>query len=228
MDIAVLIPCYNEEATIYDVVMGFKNIVPKAKIYVYDNCSTDNTAAEAHKAGAIVKYEKKLGKGNVIKSMFKDIDADIYITVDGDMTYNLDDAPQMIKLITEKHLDMVVAARKKASKLSYPACHEFGNRMYNILMRGLFGGNFTDIFSGFRAFSKNFVKSFNISAEGFDIEAEITIYSLVTNKRCLEIPSEYYSRPVGSCSKLSAIKDGLKILLKMLILFKNYKLQHLI
>ena len=228
MSVAVLIPCYNEETTIYDVVSKFKKALPEAEIYVYDNCSTDNTADEARRAGAIVKYEKKRGKGNVVKSMFKDIDTDIYITVDGDMTYNIDDAPKMIKLIEDKHLDMVVAARKKASAKSYPACHEFGNKIYNIIMKILFGGNFTDIFSGFRAFSKDFVKSFKVSAEGFDIEAEMTIYSLVTNKRCAEIASEYYSRPAGSHSKLSTIKDGFKVLLKILILFKNYKLQQLI
>ena len=228
MNIAVLIPCYDEEATIYDVVMAFRNTIPHAKVYVYDNCSTDNTAIEARKAGAIVKYEKKRGKGNVIRAMFNDIDADVYIIVDGDMTYNANDAPQMIKLITEKHLDMVVAARKKANQFSYPACHEFGNRLYNLIMRSLFGGNFTDIFSGFRAFSRDFVKSFKISSEGFDIEAEMTIYSLITHKKCLEIPSEYYSRPAGSYSKLSTIKDGVKILLKMLVLFKNYKLQQLL
>ena len=223
--VAVLVPCYNEEKTIYAVVSGFKKVLPDADVYVYDNCSSDKTAEEASRAGAIVKYEAKRGKGNVIKSMFRDIDADIYIMVDGDMTYDIKDAPRMVSKLGENGLDMVVAARKKASDMSYPAFHEFGNKMYNVIMKLLFGGRFTDIFSGFRAFSRDFVKSFNVSSEGFDIEAEMTVFAIVEGKKCAEIQSNYYSRPSGSYSKLSSIKDGFRILVKILSMFKEYKLQ---
>lgn len=223
--IAVLVPCYNEEKTIYAVVSEFKRVLPSADVYVYDNCSTDKTSEEAKNAGAIVKYEPKKGKGNVVKSMFRDIDADIYIMIDGDMTYDINDAPRMASKLEENGLDMVVAARKKASDLSYPVFHEFGNKAYNLIMKVLFGGQFTDIFSGFRAFSRDFVKSFNVSSEGFDIEAEMTIFAIVEGKKCAEIQSNYYSRPSGSYSKLNSIKDGFKILIKILCMFKEYKLQ---
>ncbi len=223
--VAVLIPCYNEATTIYSVVRRFQRVLPNALIYVYDNSSNDATCYEAKRAGAIVRYELKQGKGNVVKSMFNDINADIYVTIDGDMTYNIDDAPKMIEMLENENLDMVVAARQKVDKNSFPKYHEFGNKVYNCLMRLMFGGEFTDIFSGFRVLSRDFVKSFQISSEEFEIEAEMTVYSLMTKKRCREISSKYYNRPVGSYSKLRSIRDGMKILLKMCVLFFQYKLQ---
>lgn len=224
-DIAILIPCYNEEATIYDVVCKCKSCVPEAKVYVYDNASEDRTYEEAVRAGAIVKKEPNPGKGNVIKSMFRDIQSDIYIMIDGDMTYEIRDAVKMINLMEKEKLDMVIAARKNELLDASSIIHIFGNKIYNIAMKFMFGGNFTDIFSGFRVLSRNFVKSFNVTAEGFDIEAEMTVYSIMTNKRCREIQSKYYKRPNGSHSKLNAIKDGLKICIKMLSLFVQYRIQ---
>ncbi len=219
--VAVLIPCYNEGATIFNVVKEFSDILPRAKIYVYDNCSTDNTAEQALKAGAIVCTAKKKGKGNVVRKMFADIEADLYLLVDGDKTYEPQDAVKMLDIIIREHMDMVIASRQENSEKAYPIGHKIGNRMFNIILSILFSSNFEDIFSGYRAFSRRFVKTFPITSDGFDIEAELSIHALTLSLPCVEIKSNYYERPANSVSKLHTIYDGCKILFSILRLLKE-------
>lgn len=219
--IAVLIPCYNEAETIADVVKSFKKHLPEAIVYVYDNCSEDNTAQKAKDAGAIVVPAKNKGKGNVVRRMFADIDADIYIMVDGDSTYSAEDAPKMIDELRNSCSDMVVAVRKEKSEKAYRGGHKIGNELFNYMLKILFNSTFSDIFSGYRAFSKRFVKTFPVMTNGFDIEAELTIHALTLSIPFSEIESEYYERPANSHSKLSTFKDGLKILLSIINLLKE-------
>lgn len=219
--IAVLIPCYNEAETIAGVVESFRKHLPSAAVYVYDNCSEDNTAEIAKQAGAIVSFVKGKGKGNVVRRMFADVDADIYLIVDGDSTYSACDAPKMAKTIENGEADMVVAVRKEKNKNAYREGHKFGNRLFNFTLKILFNSAFSDIFSGYRAFSKRFVKTFPVMTNGFDIEAELSIHALMLSIPFMEIESWYFKRPANSCSKLNTFKDGIKILISIINLLKE-------
>ncbi len=219
--VAVIIPCFNEESTIFNVVSSFKEVLPRASVYVYDNCSTDKTFSEAERAGAIVVKSRKRGKGNVVRKMFSDINADIYLMVDGDDTYSAEDAVKMLDLIRKEQMDMVVAARNEISDKAYRAGHKWGNKLFNFVLKLLFNSEFKDIFSGYRAFSKRFVKSFPITSNGFDIEAELSIHALTLSLPCSEIYSDYRERPENSHSKLSTYKDGFKILWSIIRLLRE-------
>lgn len=219
--IAVLIPCYNEAETITNVVRSFKKCLPNAIVYVYDNCSEDETAKRAKEAGAVVTIARDRGKGNVVRRMFADVDADIYIMVDGDSTYSACDAPKMVEMIEKSSADMVVAARKERSENAYREGHKLGNRLFNFILKILFNSTFSDIFSGYRAFSKRFVKTFPVMTNGFDIEAELSIHALTLSIPFAEIESAYFERPANSQSKLSTFKDGAKILLSIISLLKE-------
>jgi glycosyltransferase involved in cell wall biosynthesis len=221
--IAVLIPCYNEEQTVAQVVHDFLAVLPGAMIYVYDNNSSDQTIQRAKEAGAIVRSEKYQGKGNVMRRMFSDIEADIYILVDGDSTYHAASTPAMIdKLLTEQ-LDMVVGSRLTTheGEASFRRGHEFGNHLLTGFMSLLFGRHLTDMLSGFRVMSRRFVKSFPALAEGFETETELTIHALELKMPVAEVITPYGSRPEGSESKLSTYRDGYRILLTIIALFKK-------
>ena len=224
-DIVVLIPCYNEAATIVDVVTQFKKVLPNCTLYVYDNASTDNTASIAMKAGAVVKHEENRGKGNVVRRMFADIDADIYVMVDGDNTYDANRAPELIQVLIDRQLDMVVGSRQEKSHVDknavYRFGHRIGNQFFSYLIAKLFGRQFQDVFSGYRVFSRRFVKSFPAMSHGFDIETELTIHSLELRLPTAEIPTAYGARPQGSTSKLNSYKDGFKILMRIFLLLKS-------
>ena len=223
--IAVLIPCYNEAKTIEKVVKDYKSVLPEADIYVYDNNSKDGTDDIARKAGAIVRYEYKQGKGNVIRSMFKDIDADCYIMIDGDDTYPKENAREMCNLILEEKADMVIGDRLSSTyfKENKRPFHNFGNVLVRKLINKLFKANVKDIMTGYRAFSYEFVKTFPVLSKGFEIETEMTIHALDKNFLLKEIPVEYRDRPAGSVSKLNTYKDGFKVLKTIGRLFKEYK-----
>ncbi|MDR2593641.1 MAG: glycosyltransferase [Fibromonadaceae bacterium] len=223
--IAVLIPCYNESETITDVVKNFKEILKEASIYVYDNNSTDNTAAIAKEAGAIVKFEKKQGKGNVIRTMFRDIQASCYILVDGDNTYPAEVAKEMARLVLEEQIDMVVGDRLSTtySKENKRKFHNLGNILVKKSINRLFKGNIADVMSGYRAFSYLFVKSFPVLSSGFEIETEMTIHSLEKRLNIVNLPIDYKDRPENSISKLNTFSDGIKILWTIFRLFKNYR-----
>ena len=224
MDIAVLLPCYNEEAAIADVVAAFKQALPKASIYVYDNNSSDQTAQVARDAGAIVRTEYHRGKGNVVRRMFADIEADIYLMADGDGTYDAQAAPELVQKLMDENADMVVGARAKdqGEKLYRPG-HRFGNRMLNGVVRTLFGEGVTDMLSGYRAFSRRFVKSFPATARGFETETELTIHALKLRLSVFELPTHYFDRAEGTQSKLSTYKDGIRILSFIVFFFKEIK-----
>ena len=223
--IAVLIPCYNESKTIEKVVRDYKKELPEAAIYVYDNNSNDDTDKIAAKAGAIVKYEYKQGKGNVIRSMFKDIDADCYLIVDGDDTYPAEHAKEMCDLILENRADMVIGDRLTSTyfKENKRLFHNFGNVLVRGLINKLFKSKVRDIMTGYRAFSYEFVKTFPVLSKGFEIETEMTIHALDKNFLLKEIPVDYRDRPKGSISKLNTYSDGLKVLKTIARLFKEYK-----
>lgn len=223
--IAVLIPCYNESKTIEKVIKDYKKVLPEATIYVYDNNSTDNTDKIAKKAGAIVCYEYKQGKGNVIRSMFKDIQADCYLMIDGDDTYPKENAKEMCKLILEKKADMVIGDRLSSTyfKENKRLFHNFGNKLVRRLINILFKSNVRDIMTGYRAFSYEFVKTFPVLSKGFEIETEMTIHALDKNFLLKEIPVEYRDRPKGSVSKLNTYSDGIKVIATIARLFKEYK-----
>lgn len=225
IDIAVLIPCYNEAKTIGKVVSDFKATLPDARIYVYDNNSTDNTAHEAESAGAIVRRESRQGKGNVIKSMFYEIDADVYLMVDGDDTYPAETAKELIAPIIDGKADMVVGDRLSTTYFTENkrAFHNCGNVLVRKAINRLFSSDIHDILSGYRAFSRDFVKNFPILAKGFEIETEMTIHALDKNLRIREVPVDYRDRPVGSESKLNTISDGYKVLKTIFSLFKDYR-----
>ena len=223
--IAVLIPCYNESQTIAKVVTDFKRVLPGAEIYVYDNNSKDGTDEIAKANGAIVRYEYQQGKGNVVRSMFRDIDADCYILVDGDDTYPAEHAVEMVEWVLEKNVDMVIGDRLSTTyfKENKRKFHGFGNKIVRDLINGIFKGNVKDIMTGYRAFSPVFVKNFPVISKGFEIETEMTIYALDKNIYIKELPIEYRDRPEGSESKLNTISDGMKVLKMILQLFREYK-----
>lgn len=223
--IAVLIPCYNEAATIFDVVSDFRRALPDSDIYVYDNNSSDGTAELARQAGAIVRYEPKQGKGNVLRSMFQDIDADCYVLVDGDNTYPAESAPQMCAEVLERNMDMVVGDRLSSTYFTENkrAFHSFGNRLVRSSVNFFFKGQIHDIMSGYRVFSPIFVKSFPILSKRFEIETEMTIHALDKNLNILEIPVQYRDRPQGSVSKLDTVSDGISVLFTIFRLYKDYR-----
>lgn len=219
--IAVVLPCYNEEQTIGAVVRGFRDALPQAAIYVYDNNSSDLTALQARAAGAIVVREPRQGKGNVVRRMFADVDADIYIMADGDGTYDPHDAPQLINALVTERVDMVVGTRRGVTDDAGRAGHAFGNSIFNLLYRSLFGRDFTDIFSGYRVFSRRFVKSFPAVSTGFEIETEMSVHASMLRIPVCEMTLDYGRRPEGSQSKLSTFRDGAKILWMFAMLMKE-------
>lgn len=224
-EIAVLIPCYNESKTVEKVIKDFKKALPNAVIYVYNNNSTDNTAELAKKAGAIVRHEYRQGKGNVIRSMFREIDAKCYIMVDGDDTYPAEYAGQMAEEILNGKADMVIGDRLSSTyyQVNKRPMHNMGNRMVCAVINFLFRSHIRDIMTGYRAFSWEFVKSFPVLSKGFEIETEMSIHTLDKNFRLTEIPVEYRDRPEGSMSKLNTIRDGMRVLKTIVALFKDYK-----
>lgn len=223
--IAVLIPCYNESKTIAKVINDFKKALPEATIYVYDNNSTDGTDKIAKQAGAIVKYEHRQGKGNVIRTMFKEIEADCYLMIDGDDTYPSNKAKEMANYVLKDHVDMVIGDRLSSTYFeeNKRLFHNFGNKLVRGLINTLFKSDVRDIMTGYRAFSYDFVKTFPVLSKGFEIETEMTIHALDKNYYIKEIPVEYRDRPEGSESKLNTISDGLKVLKTIGRLFKEYK-----
>lgn len=223
--IAVLIPCYNESKTIEKVVKDYKKVLPDATIYVYDNNSTDGTDEIAKKAGAEVRYEYRQGKGNVIRTMFREIDADCYLMIDGDDTYPAENAKEMCDLILNGKADMVIGDRLSSTyfKENKRPFHNFGNRIVRWLINFLFENNVKDIMTGYRAFSYEFVKGFPVLSKGFEIETEMTIHAVDKNFKLVEIPVNYRDRPEGSVSKLNTYSDGLKVLKTIATLFKEYK-----
>jgi glycosyltransferase involved in cell wall biosynthesis len=212
MKTAVLIPCYNEEAAIGAVVRDFRAALPDATIYVYDNNSRDKTAEVATAAGAVVRREPLQGKGNVVRRMFADVDADVYVLVDGDDTYHAPSAPLLVDKLVSEQLDMVNAQRISTAEAAYRRGHVLGNRLLTGLVRGVFGKRTDDMLSGYRVFSRRFVKSFPALAGGFEIETELTVHALEMRMPFTEVPTPYKERPPGSVSKLSTYKDGLRIL----------------
>ncbi|HEX2655268.1 MAG TPA: glycosyltransferase family 2 protein [Xanthobacteraceae bacterium] len=219
--IAVLVPSYNEEAAIGDVVAAFKAALPDSTIYVYDNNSSDRTAEIAGEAGAVVRREMNQGKGYVVRRMFADIDADIYLLVDGDATYDAPSARVMIMQLINGHLDMVVGTRVDQEKAAYRPGHRLGNRILTGFVSAVFGPRFTDMLSGYRVFSRRFVKSFPVLSGGFEIETELTIHAIELGMPVAEIATPYYSRPEGSASKLNTWRDGLRILWTIARLYKS-------
>jgi glycosyltransferase involved in cell wall biosynthesis len=210
--IAVLLPCYNEEAAITKTVAGFRTALPGATIYVYDNNSRDRTVELARAAGALVRTERQQGKGNVVRRMFADVDADIYVMADGDLTYDPKAAPEMVRMLLDEQLDMVVGTRLHEVADAYRGGHVIGNRLFTTLLSGLFGRSFTDIFSGYRVFSRRFVKSFPVLSAGFEIETEMSVHALELRMPVGELETAYGARPEGSASKLSTYRDGWRIL----------------
>jgi glycosyltransferase involved in cell wall biosynthesis len=219
--IAVLVPCYNEEAAIAKVVADFGAALPTADIYVYDNNSRDQTVAAARAAGAIVRSETLQGKGRVVRRMFGEIEADIYILVDGDATYDAPSARAIaLRLVTDR-LDMVVGARIDQEQAAYRLGHRFGNRVLTAFVADVFGKTFTDILSGYRAFSRRFVKSFPVLSGGFEIETELSVHALQLELPVAEIETPYYARPEGSHSKLNTWRDGVRILATIIKLYRS-------
>ena len=218
--IAVLLPCYNEEAAIAATVAGFRAALPGATVYVYDNNSRDRTREIAAEAGAIVRTESQQGKGHVVRRMFADIDADVYVMADGDLTYDPRAAPAMVDLLVAGQLDMVVGTRKHEEKQAYRGGHVLGNKLFTGLLAGLFGRSFSDIFSGYRVFSRRFVKSFPVLSSGFEIETEISVHALELRMPVGEIETVYAARPEGSESKLSTWSDGWRILKTIVTLYR--------
>ena len=223
--IAVLIPCYNEEKTIEKVVTDVKNALPEATIYVYDNNSTDRTAQLAREAGAVIRQEYAQGKGNVIRRMFREIDAQCYLMVDGDDTYPLDCAREMVNQVLERHADMVVGDRLSSTYFTENKrpFHNFGNSLMRTCINSLFRADIKDIMTGYRAFSYEFVKTFPVFSKGFEIETEMTIHAVNYNMQVENVIVEYRDRPEGSVSKLNTFRDGMRVIRKMMQLYKNYK-----
>ena len=216
----MLLPCFNEEAAIGATVAGFRSALPAATVYVYDNNSSDLTAEVAAEAGAIVRNERQQGKGHVVRRMFADIDADIYIMADGDLTYDPKSAPPMVDLLLAEQFDMVVGTRRHEQKDAYRGGHVLGNRLFTGLLAGLFGRSFSDIFSGYRVFSRRFVKSFPVLSSGFEIETEISVHALELRMPVGEVETAYAARPEGSESKLSTFSDGSRILKTIVTLYR--------
>jgi glycosyltransferase involved in cell wall biosynthesis len=224
LSVAVLLPCYNEEVTIGKVVRDFKASLPDATIYVYDNNSTDRTAEIAEAEGAIVRREPRQGKGNVIRAMFEDIDADVYVMADGDDTYPADAAPAMVAKVLEGY-DMVIGDRLSSTYFqeNKRPFHNFGNRLVRGSINGLFGVHVTDIMTGYRAFNFTFVKTYPVLSRGFEVETEMTIHSLNNNLRLFEMPIQYRDRPEGSVSKLDTVGDGIKVMSTIFRMIREYK-----
>jgi glycosyltransferase involved in cell wall biosynthesis len=222
-DVAVLIPCYNEEAAIEKVVLDFRKALPNATIFVYDNNSTDKTSETALRAGAVVRVERIRGKGNVVKRMFADIEADVFVLVDGDDTYDAASAPQLISKLLTESLDMVNAVRIESSEAAYRLGHRFGNRLLTGFVAWIFGSRSSDMLSGYRAFSRRFVKSFPALATGFEIETELTVHALEMGLPMSEVPTPYRERPPGSVSKLHTYRDGWRIARTIVNLIKEEK-----
>lgn len=225
INIAVLLPCYNEEASIGRVVSDFREVLPEARIYVYDNVSTDRTAERARDAGALVYRENRKGKGNVVRSMFSDIDADVYVMADGDGTYEAAAAPVMIEQLLIGRLDMVIGARNAAPNDDrvYPPGHAIGNMLFSRGVKTIFGENFTDVFSGYRVMSRRFVKSLPVASSGFEIETEISAHAARVMAHTSEVQTDYGSREEGSSSKLSTYRDGFRILWTILKLIEEMR-----
>ncbi len=223
LDVAVLIPCHNEALSIARVVASFREVLPDATVFVYDNCSTDDTAARARAAGAVVRAEPWPGKGNVVRRMFADIDADVYLMADGDGTYDAAMAPLMLRRLVAEHLDMVVGTRRDVFTNAHRAGHGVGNRIFNRAYRGLFGPLFTDIFSGYRVFSRRFVKSFPAMSSGFEIETEMSVQASQLRMPVAEIETRYGEREEGSASKLRTWHDAFRILFTFLVLYKQIR-----
>ena len=219
--VAVLVPCYNEEAAIAQVVADFRSVLPDAAVYVYDNNSKDGTQRVAANAGATVRVERRQGKGNVVRRMFADIEADAYILVDGDATYDAASAPRMLQALIDEQLDMVVGCRVHTQTEAYRRGHVFGNAMLTGFVAKLFGRSFTDILSGYRVFSRRFVKTFPALSVGFETETELTVHALELRMPVTELPTPYGARPDGSVSKLSTYRDGWRILRLILQLYKH-------
>lgn len=225
--LAVLVPCRDEAPTIARVVADFQRALPGAVVYVYDNASTDDTAQRAREAGAVVRREHRPGKGNVVRRMFADIDADIYVLVDGDGTYDAGAAPEMITMLVEDQFDMVVGVRREnvpdGDSAAYRNGHRLGNVFFSRLLRALFGGVFADVFSGYRVMSRRLVKSFPVASAGFEIETELTAHALDVRAACAELETDYRSRPEGSASKLRTWRDGWRIMLAALVFYKELR-----
>lgn len=224
--IAVLIPCYNEEVTIHKVVNDFKRELPEADIYVYDNNSSDDTSKLAKDAGAIVRFEPRQGKGNVVRQMFRDIDADCYLMVDGDDTYPAESARELCEPILNGEADMTVGDRLSNGTYAEEnkrAFHGFGNDLVRAMIKWIYGYSFDDVMTGYRAFSRPFVKTFPVMSEGFQIETEISIHAVDRRWRIKDVPIIYRDRPEGSVSKLNTIGDGMKVMIAIASLFKNYR-----
>ncbi|WP_027581311.1 glycosyltransferase family 2 protein [Bradyrhizobium sp. Ai1a-2] len=221
--VAVLVPCFNEEAAIGTVVTDFREALPQAQIFVYDNNSRDRTAEIARAAGAEVRSERRQGKGHVVRRMFADVDADIYVLVDGDATYDAPSASRMIEILVNDHLDMVVGVRIDQSEAAYRRGHRTGNRMLTGFLSVVFGHAFRDILSGYRVFSRRFVKSFPVLSDGFEIETELSVHALELALPVGEIETPYYARPEGSVSKLNTWSDGFRILGTILRLYRSEK-----
>jgi len=219
--IAVLIPCYNEELTVRPTVAAFKSALPSATVYVYDNNSSDRTIEVGREAGAVVRREPRQGKGQVVRRMFADIDADIYVLVDGDATYDAADAPSMIERAIEDGLDFVNGARSSEAVEAYRRGHRFGNYILTGLVRRIFGRQFTDMLSGYKVLSRRFVKSFPAMSRGFEIETELAVHALELRMPCAEMPTHYRERPAGSFSKLKTFRDGVRILRLIASLVKD-------
>jgi glycosyltransferase involved in cell wall biosynthesis len=219
--IAVLVPCFNEEVAVARVVADFRAALPEATIYVYDNNSTDRTVEVARRAGAVVGRETHQGKGNVVRRMFADVDADVIVLVDGDATYDAASARGLIGRLLEDRLDMVIAARIDRDEAAYRMGHRLGNRLFSAAVDFVFDATFTDILSGYRVFSRRFVKSFPVLSRGFEIEIELTVHALELELPTAEIPTPYFARPAGSTSKLSTWRDGLRILWTIVNLYRT-------
>jgi glycosyltransferase involved in cell wall biosynthesis len=221
--IAVLVPCFNEEAAVASVVADFRKALPSAAVYVYDNNSSDRTAAIAREAGAIVRSERRQGKGHVVRRMFADIDADIYVLVDGDATYDAASAAKMVGTLHSDHLDMVVALRVDQVQAAWRIGHRTGNWLLTSFLASVFGKAFKDILSGYRVFSRRFVKSFPVLSDGFEIETELSVHALQLALPTAEIETPYFARPEGSVSKLNTWRDGFRILGTILKLYRSEK-----
>jgi glycosyltransferase involved in cell wall biosynthesis len=221
--IAVLVPCFNEEAAVATVVADFRKALPSADIFVYDNNSSDRTVAVARDAGAVVRRERRQGKGHVVRRMFADVDADIYVLVDGDATYDAASAPRLIDSLLSDRLDMVVGLRVDQAVAAYRPGHRTGNRILTGFLSAVFGQAFKDILSGYRVFSRRFVKSFPVLSDGFEIETELSVHALELALPVAEIETPYYARPEGSVSKLNTWRDGFRILSTILKLYRSEK-----
>src|ERR1700731_2850830 len=221
--VAVLIPCFNEEAAVATVIADFRKALPGAEIFVYDNNSSDRTVAVAREAGAEVRSERRQGKGHVVRRMFADVDADIYLLVDGDATYDAASAPRMIEALLSDHLDMVVGIRVDQAEAAWRSGHRTGNRMLTGFLSSVFGPMFKDILSGYRVFSRRFVKSFPVLSDGFEIETELSVHALELALPVAEIETPYFARPEGSFSKLNTWRDGSRILGTILKLYRSEK-----